>query len=279
MALVVTADNGCIDSDTQSVPVYCIPVATYTAIGVCLKAGTEFTNTSTVNNSTIAASSWNFGDGTTGTDAITEHSFPSSGSFPVTLIVTTADGCKDTLVQTVSITDGPVAEFTTADSTIDAVPGIAEFYNTSQNETDVFFDFGDNSGLQTGSLTSRTHHIYNSNGVFAVCMIAKDAFECLDTVCHQVTVSAAAQGPTAFSPNGDGQNDVFYVFGGPFRKLEFKVYNNWGEVIFFSDTQAMGWDGKFKGVEQPIGVYVYTIEAVTENDVEYKVAGDVTLMR
>jgi gliding motility-associated-like protein len=99
-------------------------------------------------------------------------------------------------------------------------------------------------------------------------------------VCHQQIVSTTTSiGPTGFSPNGDGQNDVFYVYGGPFKKLQFKVYNNWGEVIFISDSQSMGWDGKYEGVDQAVGVYIYTVEGTTENDKEIKVSGDVTLLR
>jgi gliding motility-associated-like protein len=72
---------------------------------------------------------------------------------------------------------------------------------------------------------------------------------------------------------------VFYVFGGPFKTLNFRVYNNWGELVFESNKQSYGWDGTFKGVDQPMGPYVYTVVAVTEDDKEYKTSGDVTLLR
>lgn len=277
VTLVVTADNGCIDADTQTVPVYCIPVANYTAIGVCIKEGTAFTNTSTVNNSTIASSSWTFGDNTTSADANPQHNFLSDGSFPVTLVVTTAQGCKDTLVQTLSIVDGPVAAFTSADSTTDVNEPVT-FQDQSVNASDLYWFFGDGTSLGPDPYPGQTH-IYNRSGFYDVCLISVDAFGCMDTACHQQIVSALSNGPSGFSPNGDGQNDVFYVYGGPFKKLEFKVYNNWGEVIFMSDSQSVGWDGKFNGVEQAVGVYVYTVEGINENDKKIKISGDVTLLR
>lgn len=280
VGLVVTADNGCIDSETKNITVYCIPDANYTTEGVCLKVGTQFTNTSTVDGgATIASSNWNFGNADTSAETNPEYVFPSSGSFPVTLIVQSSEGCSDTLVQTLSITDGPTAAFTVTDSTIDVIPGIAQFNIQSTNITNVYWDYGDNSGLSESSNLNVNTYQYASSGKYDVCLLVKDAFGCFDTTCNQIIVSASAQGPTGFSPNGDGQNDIFYVYGGPFKKMEFKVYNNWGEVIFISNDQSNGWDGKYDGVEQPIGVYVYTVDAVTENDIEYKVAGDVTLLR
>ena len=85
--------------------------------------------------------------------------------------------------------------------------------------------------------------------------------------------------PNAFSPNGSGQNNSFNVLGGPYLELNFKIYNNWGELIFESDQQSKGWDGTRDGVAQPIGVYIYTVNAVTLDKEQYTLKGDVTLLR
>ncbi|HLC83143.1 MAG TPA: gliding motility-associated C-terminal domain-containing protein, partial [Bacteroidia bacterium] len=86
--------------------------------------------------------------------------------------------------------------------------------------------------------------------------------------------------------NGDGENDMFYVYGGPFKEIEFRIYNNWGELIFEStdattcgNHTCAGWDGKRKGIDQALGVYVYTVIGITEDDKEHKISGDVTLLR
>ena len=72
---------------------------------------------------------------------------------------------------------------------------------------------------------------------------------------------------------------MFSVLGGPYKELEFRIYNNWGELIFESDEQSRGWDGTREGVEQPVGVYIYTVRAVTLDDASHTLKGDVTLLR
>ena len=85
--------------------------------------------------------------------------------------------------------------------------------------------------------------------------------------------------PTAFSPNGNGENDIFYIKGGPFKEFELIIYNQWGELIFTSYQQDIGWNGTKEGVEQPIGVYAYIVNGVLENGKSFKTYGDITLIR
>jgi gliding motility-associated-like protein len=82
--------------------------------------------------------------------------------------------------------------------------------------------------------------------------------------------------PTAFTPNNDGLNDQFRIIGASgFKEIELSVYNRYGQVISYS-KHAEPWDGKFKGKEQPTGVYVYTIR-IAEANIFLK--GLVTLIR
>ncbi len=70
--------------------------------------------------------------------------------------------------------------------------------------------------------------------------------------------------PTAFTPNGDGDNDIVYVRGWGIKNLlEFKIYNRWGECIFTTDDINQGWDGTFKGIKQNIETYAYTAKIQT----------------
>jgi gliding motility-associated-like protein len=68
--------------------------------------------------------------------------------------------------------------------------------------------------------------------------------------------------PGAFTPNGDGLNDVLRVLGTNIRSVDFLVYNQWGQKIFESHNQRNGWNGKYKYKEQPGTTYVYYVRAV-----------------
>jgi len=93
------------------------------------------------------------------------------------------------------------------------------------------------------------------------------------------TVSTNPAVPTAFTPNGDGTNDVLYVRGGPFSQFDFRVFNEWGNQVFQSATQSDGWDGTIKGTKQPEGTFTWTLVGTTVDGKAIKMSGNVTILR
>ena len=87
--------------------------------------------------------------------------------------------------------------------------------------------------------------------------------------------------PTAFSPNGDGYNDVFRIVNVKDCKLvAFDIYNRWGQLVFHNDYNIrQGWDGTFNGVPMDMGVYNYLIILSKANGDNVVYKGDVTLVR
>lgn len=91
--------------------------------------------------------------------------------------------------------------------------------------------------------------------------------------------------PNTFSPNGDGVNDVFYPRGkGIFGIKSIRIFSRWGELVyektnFQPNDITAGWDGNYKNQKAAPDVYVYTVEAVCENNVIFNLKGDVTLLR
>ena len=85
--------------------------------------------------------------------------------------------------------------------------------------------------------------------------------------------------PNAFTPNGDGVNDVWFVYGTGIKDFRATVFNRWGEKVFESDDQFQGWDGTYRGQLQPPNVYVYVVEVVYLSDEKATKKGSVTLIR
>ena len=83
----------------------------------------------------------------------------------------------------------------------------------------------------------------------------------------------------AFTPNGDGKNDIVYVHSENIRSLKFDVYDQWGELLFTSTNTQKGWDGYYKGTREPVGVYVYFVQAIMNDGKQVNKKGTITLLR
>ena len=109
------------------------------------------------------------------------------------------------------------------------------------------------------------------------------AFGCVnkDSIRVIVEVVTLLDLPTAFSPNGDGINDVFHIVRWlNIQKLkEFAVYNRWGERVFATNDLYEGWDGTFRNMEQPMSTYVWYAIGLTRDGEEVVKKGNVTLVR
>jgi gliding motility-associated-like protein len=102
----------------------------------------------------------------------------------------------------------------------------------------------------------------------------------VDKVKVRVFNNAGVYVPTAFTPNGDGNNDVLRVISPGIQSLQyFRVFNRWGQMIFETAEKGKGWDGRFKGVQQPQDTYVWLLMAAEKNGRELSQKGFVVLVR
>ena len=85
--------------------------------------------------------------------------------------------------------------------------------------------------------------------------------------------------PNSFSPNGDGNNDLFLIYGENIKTVNLKVFNRWGELVFNSENQFLGWDGNYKGQQQQTGVYVYEAQVTFLDNTQTLRTGSITLLR
>ena len=101
-----------------------------------------------------------------------------------------------------------------------------------------------------------------------------------DTVFIQVYQGPNYYVPNAFSPNNDGINDIFRAIPVGIAQTEyFRVFNRYGQLIFETNQWLKGWDGRFKGKTQPIGVYVWVVKGIDKNGRIVEMKGTVMIVK
>ncbi len=85
--------------------------------------------------------------------------------------------------------------------------------------------------------------------------------------------------PNAFSPNGDGENDVFYVRGNTIETMYFAVFDRWGQKVFESNAPSFGWDGSFKGKPLTPAVYDYYVKITCYDKATFSKKGNITILK
>lgn len=115
-------------------------------------------------------------------------------------------------------------------------------------------------------------------GVYKV--VAINYFGCTaDTVVEVFYNCDLVDIPTAFSPNGDGKNDILYVRGKNISVMHLAIYNRWGQSVFESTDIKTGWDGKFNGQDAPIEAYAFVLSGVFKSSERFHKQGNITLLR
>jgi gliding motility-associated-like protein len=127
-----------------------------------------------------------------------------------------------------------------------------------------------------------TEIISADTGQYTVTKIDQYNCKATKTVVIYELCNARIYIPNAFSPNEDGDNPIFKPIGININNYELKIFNRWGEIIFYSQNIINGWDGKYLGENVPVGVYPYIIkyskEATSDKELVVK-KGIVNLFR
>ncbi|MDX1905652.1 MAG: PKD domain-containing protein [Bacteroidia bacterium] len=181
--LTVTNILGCTDSDTLTgaITVLDPPQAQLSVADAdgCIPFVASFTQQVTAGDAAIIDWLWRFGDGTTSFVQNPVKTYPSAGTYPVTLIVTDANGCQDSVSTTVRAYANPVARFVASD-TIGCAPETITFSDQSTSTTAIsawLWNFGDGN---TSTLRNPTH-TYTANGTYTVTLTVTDANGCTHT--------------------------------------------------------------------------------------------------
>jgi PKD repeat protein len=291
VTLIVFAQNSCSDTIVKTVTVHPRPSSDFNWKDVCNEDTMYFTSNATVTPPDfITGYTWDFGDGMTSTATNPYNLYQNNGVYIVTLTVVSDAGCSGSWDRVVVVSPSPVAVFSANPTLVNTEEQI-DFTDQSFGSSDVpdtidistwswNFYFPTTVMGGTSSIPSPSM-LYGDTGTYTVQLVVTNEYGCTDTAYEDVQVGLHPIVASGFNPDGTGENgnNILVVHGGPYQELKFIIYNEWGEAIFESNNQDMGWDGTFKGVPQPIGVYVYTVIATSLDGKSHHFWGDVTLLR
>ena len=125
---------------------------------------------------------------------------------------------------------------------------------------------------------------FSDTGTHLVSLMVADQYGCVDSTAKQVYIAPfySFHLPNAFTPNGDGKNDVFIGTGilPSYQSFRLRIWNRYGDVVYVTDNPAQGWDGrKPSGKLLHTGVYVWQLEITHSSGEVQKDAGEVLLLR
>ncbi|MCT4582833.1 MAG: PKD domain-containing protein [Flavobacteriales bacterium] len=248
-----------------------VPSFTISNNNICLGSCIDFTNTSTNSDSYEWIFDGGFPGGSTDENP-TNICFNTEGVFNISLIAFNSL-TSDTIIQTVTVSQPPLL-------TISDDVTIIQGTNTVLSiETDgVSYVWTPTTGLSCEDCLSTVAEP-DSTTLYTVSVIADNGCAVTAEVLVTVVTIEAIGVPSAFSPNGDQVNDILFVEGAGIAKMNFNIYNRYGQKVFESNDQDFGWDGKFKGKEENPGVFAYTLEYVLNNGETGVMKGNITLVK
>lgn len=167
--------------------------------------------------------------------------------------------------------------------------------NSSRLETDEIIYFMDNSqgsidlydwdlGNGVTSTLNNPSTVYLNDSTYTLELTVTDSLGCKDSIFQSIKIVPPLYFwiPNAFTPNpeSDAINSVFRAQGVGIDQFEMRIFNRWGQEIFYSDDINVGWDGYFNsGKQAPMDVYVYKIFLIGESGKEIEKMGQVSLIR
>jgi len=281
VTLSVSTDLGCYKVFSRTLDVY-IPEAFFDIDDACEGKVIPF---AAKEQPGALKYSWDFGDGKkVENQKDINHIFPQAGtvtSYDIMLSVQTAGQCTYSLSKPIVVHPAPEAGFSYDNSSAGRFRPVL-FRDESVGASRWIWIMGDGTVQRNSDAENKDiSHIYAGPGEqYIVTQIVYNVAGCADTLHQTIYLNQGIVAANAFSPNGDGNNDVFrLVHRGIDQLYDFRIYNRWGEQVFATSDLYDGWDGTYNGKAQPQGAYVYYVKARTEEGEEISLTGNVNLIR
>ena len=190
-----------------------------------------------------------------------------------TAVVTSTAGCKDSVNVKVNVWPGAVIFL--GDSIV-LFPG--ESYHLIPSTNCVSFLWFPAAGLSNTAISDPVANP-GTDTKYLVYGTTEYGCKAVDSISVYIAPETIVGVPNVFTPGTGANNILKIIVKGEASLNYFRIFNRWGNLIFDTKNVNEGWDGAYKGVQQPFGVYVYDIQAVTNSGKIINKHGNVTLLR
>lgn len=273
VGLSVMSSYGC-KSDTvyQTFNIKAKPEVAMNFSDACKFSDVIFTASET---STIGITSWHwdFGDGSNATGNPVTHAYSNNNTYTVKMHAISIEGCSSDTIH------GPIIIYGT-----DAFAGndtIAAALQPIQLNASggLSYEWTPSTGLSATN-TADPVAVNEADRTYYLRAFTPEGCESFDTITIKIYKGPDIYVPTAFTPNGDGRNDILKPIAVGISHFEFfSVYNRYGALVFKSADAGRGWDGRIKGTEQHTGSFVWMVSGIDFRGNKIFKKGSVLLIR
>lgn len=234
-----------------------------------------------------ASCNYDFGDQSTSTNCNPSHCFYAAGSYTIIYSVTDINGCQNSISypNMITVHPNPVAGFSVTPqvgSILDPVVSVTP--TCTSCDTTIYYMNGLSDSIMVTNYVTPFTYIYTDPGTYTIVQIAVNQYGCIDTATDYVIIQPdwSFFAPNAFTPNGDGHNDFFNVYGEGIDNSTFElwVFDRWGNMVFSSDDINKGWNGTRNGGDPcQIDTYVWRAKFKDQNGDPHSYIGHANLIR
>jgi gliding motility-associated-like protein len=276
-------EDGCSSFDYK-LPVILrpMPVANFSAdlIDGCAPMPVNFINLSE-SSDPIREYLWTLGDGRISASETPMNQYDQAGKYSVSLELVTEYGCRNKfeIPNLITVYPNAIANFTIEPPILTLDNPHCTITDFSSNSDEVSYSIAFWDTLFKRNLT----YTFEDTGSFEIRQVVQNEFGCIDSMSLFARVQDGFNlfVPNSFSPDGDGLNDYFKVYGQDIRSFNMKIYSRWGQLLYESNDLDSGWDGKTRLSDSvlPSGSYFYMIEVVDINYNSKQLEGIFTIYR
>lgn len=274
-----TDDLGCKDTAEVTVSIVPIEVEVEQDTVICVNES-ETVELNNLNADQDISYQWTPLDGIDMGATTNSPTFNPGETTTYTVYLENQYGCRDSIKVTIDVVDlGLEVDVTASPDSL--LPGQSSQLNaTDDPDYSYFWDPSftlnangiPNPVARPNETTEYAVEVMDENGCVTIRTVLVTVY---DPICEPPYIFL----PNAFSPNGDGENDVLYLLGNYIEEFYLVIYNRWGEKIFETRDQNVGWDGTYKGERLSPDVYGYYLTVRCIDQDEFFDKGNITLMR